>query len=280
MTSHITGIDLSHSKHDDLTNERSAELAELLASDLTEAQRHEIHTELFERHLRILHKIARSYQRRDIDQDDIVAAGALALWRAVSTWDPQAGPVFPWAIRWIKTALTREIDNKSIRVPSDAAYQRAIANRFRNEDGLDDAEIAKRLEMTVKEVRDLEALPRTLNILDKKVPGATGTVGTLGELFQDEEPGPEEQAMTKELASKVTAALELLTPLEREIITHRWGLDGADPATFSEFARKHKLGRENVRGIEATAIAKLRHPSFPIELADLLTDRDKPAGGQ
>jgi DNA-directed RNA polymerase sigma subunit (sigma70/sigma32) len=58
-----------------------------------------------------------------------------------------------------------------------------------------------------------------------------------------------------------------LDPLEFAIITRRYGLDGKTRQKFSDIAAEFGRSRENVRQIEATAIAKIQHPSVLHSLA-------------
>ncbi len=65
--------------------------------------------------------------------------------------------------------------------------------------------------------------------------------------------------------------LDLLTDRERKVLALRFGLMTCEPQTLEEVGREFALTRERIRQIEAKALSKLRHPSNPGELRDMVS---------
>jgi len=57
-------------------------------------------------------------------------------------------------------------------------------------------------------------------------------------------------------------ALDQLTPIERNILYLRYGLDNGNPTTLEEIGEEYGITRERIRQIEAKALRKLRHPDM------------------
>ena len=75
------------------------------------------------------------------------------------------------------------------------------------------------------------------------------------------------------LPRAVGAALEDLTPKERAVVVHRFGLLDGHEATLEQVARRVGLeSRERARQFEAKALNKLRHPRRARHLAPFLDD--------
>lgn len=74
-------------------------------------------------------------------------------------------------------------------------------------------------------------------------------------------PDMDESLFAAERSHIVSQALQALTPRQEKIIVQRFGLDGEDPRTLREVAPLWAVGAERIRGIEAEAIRRLRHPA-------------------
>lgn len=58
------------------------------------------------------------------------------------------------------------------------------------------------------------------------------------------------------------AALNKLTPIERNIIYLRFGLDDGTPRTLEEVGAEYGITRERIRQIQDKAMRKLRSPDM------------------
>ena len=70
---------------------------------------------------------------------------------------------------------------------------------------------------------------------------------------------------------ELDAALDELTPREREVIRLRYGLDGNEPRTLEEVGRTLEVTRERVRQIESSALVKLRKRGKSRRLRELMS---------
>ena len=72
------------------------------------------------------------------------------------------------------------------------------------------------------------------------------------------------------LKEELLAALEDLTPREKDVIMLRYGMDGDEPRTLEEVGRALAVTRERVRQIETSALSKLRKRGRNRRLRDMI----------
>ena len=71
-----------------------------------------------------------------------------------------------------------------------------------------------------------------------------------------------EQEAEESQATKIMAdVVDSLTPREAKVLKMHFGLDGEDEHTLEQIGKKMGVTRERIRGIEAKALSKMRHPS-------------------
>lgn len=71
---------------------------------------------------------------------------------------------------------------------------------------------------------------------------------------------PEDAYLRIEESTKITEALNTLTPREVEVLDMHFGLSSGNTMTLEEIGNKLGVTRESARSIEANALRKLRHP--------------------
>ncbi|CAI7897106.1 unnamed protein product, partial [Closterium sp. NIES-54] len=71
---------------------------------------------------------------------------------------------------------------------------------------------------------------------------------------------PEELMMQQLLKRDLQQVLGTLTPREREVMWHRYGLDDGRSKTLEELGVMFRVTRERIRQIESKALLKLRQP--------------------
>jgi len=64
--------------------------------------------------------------------------------------------------------------------------------------------------------------------------------------------------LTEKEKAKLSEAIQILTPMERDVVKLRFGLDDGYERTLEEVAHIFETTRERVRQIEAKALKKLR----------------------
>ncbi|MDE3007744.1 MAG: sigma-70 family RNA polymerase sigma factor [Acidobacteriota bacterium] len=216
--------------------------------------------------LRLVLHWARRYQDRGVEMVDLVQEGTFGLLRAVEKFDWERGFKFStYATWWIRQALQRAVQQhgRTIRIPLEVGEQlqrleattaelTSIFGRKPTDDELTEA-----TGMTKAERENLQSLPGVTASLDQ--PASSDSATTLGDLVapsQRDWVGDIEQTM---MDNQLHGALEQLSELQREVISHRFGLTGATPLSLQATATKMDIGVRRVRRAEEEALAILRH---------------------
>lgn len=225
--------------------------------------------ELIRRNIRLVISIAKSFSHR-VDLEELIGAGNLALTRCVKAWNPTIGPLTPWVIRWVRSAMVRTVDlQRTIRLPEEIAYRAAILANTANE--LAEVlgrpatveELAEMLEITADEVKKLLALPEAYFSTDMP-----GVINQVKDLKQPEDPS--EIVEKQDTREKLLEAVKELTDREAQVIIARFSLaEDGEQITLVDLGEQMNMSRENVRKLEASALAKLRHPALKVDLSGL-----------
>ena len=268
---------LNEEPYQPLTREREEELNQLFIKATEKGDEEtikKVREEFVNRHLRLILYIGKRYQRA-LEFEDIFAVGLLALTHAFNNWEPYKGSNYGWAERWITTGLTRAMDyDREIRIPQKLAYQSALYE-------MDMTKLKTELErdLTKEEKEKLRnnrvafsEWNHVSDSLDREVtaPGITSGLARVGDFIPDLESNPETIIMREEVARETHRALTELTETERVVITSRFGLNDAERHTLAELGTRFGVTGEAMRRIEASALAKLKHPSLAVDLAQLL----------
>ncbi len=225
--------------------------------------------------LRLVVALAKRYTGRGVPFLDLIQEGNLGLVRAVERFDDKKGYHFPYfASQWIRYAITRAIaeQGRPIRLPQRMLDVMGSLTRVRRrlvaELGSEPTpeQLAEELGRTPDEVRELQLLSRPPISLNRPVaPGLE-----LGSIIVDADAmGPDEVAMATVRREEVESALEVLSPLELDVIRARYGLRGHAPEAVDELAGRSGLDRERIALVESSALSNLRRAG----LSDASPDR-------
>lgn len=217
---------------------------------------------------RLVWKIARGYQNRGIDVEDLVQEGLMGLMKATEKFDIKRGVKFStYATWWIKQGIGRYITNNgpAIRIPAHVVGLsmriRRATEEFKQEFGMDPmipelAELVGASEDHVKsalESRGTEYQPRILD---------SGTGDVLSNIKNDSDENvrvgqtpaaatgtPFDMFADAELRKLVRHVLGQLTDREERVIRLRFGIS-EDPENDDDFPITENELRELQRRID------------------------------
>jgi RNA polymerase primary sigma factor len=246
--------DLDHHPLPD--HDAQTELAKRVAAGDDEARR-----EMVAANLRLVVHWARRYQDRGVDLPDLIQEGTFGLMRAVDKFDWERGFRFStYATWWIRQALQRAVQQhgRTIRLPMEVAERNQqvdaalweLTHQLQRPPTDDELDNATNTTAVVRS--DLSQAARVVASLDQ--PAATDSTATLGDLVSTDQSDFEDDVAVELTLDLVRQAVDRLSDLQREVIRHRFGFDGSDPASLQTTAERMGIGVRKVRQAEAEAL--------------------------
>lgn len=235
----------------------------------------EARTEIIERNLRFVVKIARQFIKANetLPISDLIEEGNLGLIEAVDNFDYTLGYRFnTYSAHWIKSYIIMGIVNKSriIRIPCHLHYDifkaRKIAAQLQKQ-GIEPTSelLAKELGKTTKEIDESIKYNFDASSLDKILMYENVDDSYYRNESLYESKHSEECLMDKifyECLINDIKSSGALTDREKFILIHRYNLDGNGIKTKTEIGKQLDISRERVRQIEKSALEKLRRDSL------------------
>lgn len=221
--------------------------------------------ELVEANLKFVVTIARKYQGRGLEMEDLIAEGNTGLIEAAQHFDPKAGFKFiSYGVWWIRQAILSAIsNNKLIRLPMNKVGIVNTINKvtaeFREKEGRNpsDKELAKAAGVSIAEIRMMQNATRTTIQLDKPM-GDDGD-STLDEVIAD--PGAKKADISmidESLVTDVDIILKsVLSEREADVIRFSYGI-GETELSDEKIGEKFGISGERIRQIKYGALNKLR----------------------
>ena len=249
-----------------LTVEEEKDLAELIKNS-NGSKKQEAKNLFISSNLRLVIKIARSYENLGLDLEDLISEGNIGLVSAVDRFDPEKGAKFStYAGFWIRQRIMRALSNHSsiIRMPcylkqlylNYLKYFEAYQEKHDKKPSI--KEISKFLNITERKVKEMLEAASAIISLDCKI-SEDNDGDTYAEVIKDEKSDdPLKCLSTKNTTEVIDRALQELDPRERKIIRKRFGLDGDKPNTLEEIGVMFSVTRERIRQIERVALLKFK----------------------
>lgn len=258
-----------------LSNEKEVELAKKAASGDKAAR-----DLLVSSNMRFVVNVAKKYQNRGLDLEDLISEGYVGLLEAVTRFDVDRGYHFiSYAVWWIRQSILKAVYEKgrAIRLPMNRTNEilqiekarKAVSGSSKKTEAQELDEIASMLGMTKYHVREMLDISRDTLSLD--APSSYDDSGkmTLGDsVASDTRSDPSENAMDSSLRDSIFEVLGTLDSKSAQVLRMRFGLDSGECMSLKQVGDHFNLTKERIRQIEKTAIMRIRNSSRKDKLVD------------
>ncbi len=274
LTAHFHVIDRVRRTLEALEQQSQLPYLDLLARNVyvDEAIRRyrEAKSRLVAGNLRLVMRVAQTYNHHGALLLDLVQEGNLGLIRAAEKYDYTRGFRFStYATWWIRQAVTQALNEfgRTVRLPTSLTQSIRTVGRARTQLtqslGKDPTlgELATKTGLTVQQVRDVVLYEHNAISIDEPINDEEDT-NLVDTLVSESVLSPEQMALKQGLRDAVELTLADLTTREAQILTLRYGIGRNTELSSAEIAQDLGISTNRVRQIIVKALRRLRQPRY------------------
>ncbi|CAL4920235.1 unnamed protein product [Urochloa decumbens] len=214
---------------------------------------------------RLVIHVARKYEGYGLDIQDLVQDGCCGLMKTFEKFNPSKGCRFPtYAYWWIRQSIKKSIfkNSRLIRLPESVFALLRKVGKARLECIMEGEQptnenVARRAGITIEKLARLRAKTRKPRSMQDRVWSDDGV--TYQEITEDPNVEPPELSVDRLLMrQQVRNFLGILSPREKEILEHRFGIHDGEPKTLHVIGDMYGLSKERIRQVQNKALDKLK----------------------
>uniref|UniRef100_A0A0E0D1P3 RNA polymerase sigma factor n=1 Tax=Oryza meridionalis TaxID=40149 RepID=A0A0E0D1P3_9ORYZ len=214
---------------------------------------------------RLVIHVARKYEGYGLDIQDLVQDGCSGLMKTFEKFNPSKGCRFPtYAYWWIRQSIKKSIfkNSRLIRLPESVYALLRKVGKARMECIMEgeqptNANVARRAGITIEKLAKLRAKTRKPRSMQDHVWSDEGV--TFQEITEDPNVEPPDLSVDRMMMrQQVRDFLGILSPREKEIIEHRFGIHDGEPKTLHVIGDMFGLSKERIRQLQNRALEKLK----------------------
>jgi len=249
-----------------ITPEEEKELARRIKKGDKDALR-----KLVEANLKFVVSIAKKYRGRGVPFMDLINEGNLGLIEAAKRFDPDKNVKFiTYAVWWIKQAIISaiagqsgifKISYKTLNLINNVGKKFNELQKKLNREPTS-SELAEAMDLDELALNSLLTTYGEAKSLDDYISSDTEELNYEDVIEQETVDDAETELIKKSFVEHLMESLSILTDRERDVLVHRFGLNGEEPKTLQEIGKLLGLSRERVRQIEKAALDKIRRSRY------------------